>query len=321
VKEPMRLRYDPNTPAGMRQALFTSGASPPLPPAVRAAMSSLAVQLTSTAALGGVALGTRWTSFLVKAIGANAISKLMVAAACLSAAGGVAYLAEPLVVKTSKGSRPIPRPNLPAVTTGVEPTLALPVEIKPPNPVRSGIESRPDMTSPSNPEPANAGSATPLERTSGGVAAEPRTALSGSPDERANLQIAPVPGVGVRASPLGRKGGNVTSGTEVAVEEALLERPSGTAAPEPGIASEAKLLERARSHVASDPALALKETDLHKERFGEGHMNAERELIAVEALLRLGRRTEAEDRAAPRLRLDPTGLYAKRLHQLLAEYR
>jgi hypothetical protein len=86
------------------------------------------------------------------------------------------------------------------------------------------------------------------------------------------------------------------------------------------IAREAKLLERARSHLASDPELALRETNLHRERFGEGQMSAERELIAVEALLRLGRRAEAEGRAAPRLQQDPTGLYAKRLRQVFTEF-
>lgn len=86
------------------------------------------------------------------------------------------------------------------------------------------------------------------------------------------------------------------------------------------IASEAKLLERARGHLTSEPALALEETNLHLDRFGTGQMSAERELIAVEALLRLGRRAEAERRAAPRLQFDPSGLYAKRLRQLLVEF-
>ncbi|HEY5960177.1 MAG TPA: hypothetical protein VIV60_26670 [Polyangiaceae bacterium] len=87
-----------------------------------------------------------------------------------------------------------------------------------------------------------------------------------------------------------------------------------------GIAAEARLLERARRHLSSDPALSLRETKLHSERFASGKMAEERELIAVEALLRLGRRSEVERRAAPQLQQDRAGLYTKRLRQLLDEF-
>jgi hypothetical protein len=87
-----------------------------------------------------------------------------------------------------------------------------------------------------------------------------------------------------------------------------------------GIAAEAKLLERARRHLSTDPALALTETSQHRERFAAGQMVAERELIAVEALLRLGRRSEAERRASLQLQTDESGLYTKRLRQLLEEF-
>jgi hypothetical protein len=311
VKEPTRLRYDPNTPVGMRQALFTLGASPPLPPAVRGAMSSLALQLTSTTALGSVGLGIRWTSLFVKAMGANAVSKLIVAAVCFGAAGGVAYVAEPLIIKTPKGSRPLPRPGLPVVVPGVEPTRASPAETRQASEVPTGVEGRPGIAAPFKAEPTLAGSSKLIEQPSSGIAAAPESARSVMHREQVNP---------VGATLRERAGSNPATASPIAAEEALLERPSDTRVTEPGIASEAKLLERARSHVASDPGLALKETDWHRERFGEGHMSAERELIAVEALLRLGRRSEAENRAAPRLRLDPTGLYAKRLRQLLTEY-
>lgn len=85
----------------------------------------------------------------------------------------------------------------------------------------------------------------------------------------------------------------------------------------PTIADEARLLETARGNLSKDPARALALVRRHEARYPGGQLGAERELIAVDALLRLGRREEAERRAAPRLEDDPDSLYAKRLRQLL----
>jgi hypothetical protein len=85
-----------------------------------------------------------------------------------------------------------------------------------------------------------------------------------------------------------------------------------------GIADEARLLESARAALGNNPARALELASEHQRGYPSGQLAAEREVIAVDALLRLGRRQEAEERAAPRLRDAPNGLYAKRLRQLLA---
>ena len=84
-----------------------------------------------------------------------------------------------------------------------------------------------------------------------------------------------------------------------------------------GIADEARLLERARAALGSNPARALEIAADHQRLYPSGQLSAEREVIVVDALLRLGRRAEAEQRAAPRLRDYPDSLYAKRLRQLL----
>jgi hypothetical protein len=94
--------------------------------------------------------------------------------------------------------------------------------------------------------------------------------------------------------------------------------PSSVAAfEELTIADEARLLEKARSALANNPAQALEVVAVHQRQYPAGQLSAERELIAVDALLRLGRRQEAEQRAAPRLRQNPDSLYARRLRQLL----
>jgi hypothetical protein len=62
-------------------------------------------------------------------------------------------------------------------------------------------------------------------------------------------------------------------------------------------ASEAQLLQRARAALSTDPALALRLTQTHKQRFGNGQLAQEREVIAIDALERLNRGAEAKQRA------------------------
>ena len=62
--------------------------------------------------------------------------------------------------------------------------------------------------------------------------------------------------------------------------------------------SEPVLLEQARRTLASSPATALALTNQHLARFPHGLLAQEREVIAIEALRRLGRNAEADRRAA-----------------------
>ena len=93
--------------------------------------------------------------------------------------------------------------------------------------------------------------------------------------------------------------------------------PPVAAFEDPGLADEARVLESARSALASNPAQALEIANRHQRLYPAGQLSAEREFIAIDALLRLGRRDEAERRAAPRLAQAPGSLYARRLRQLL----
>jgi hypothetical protein len=86
-----------------------------------------------------------------------------------------------------------------------------------------------------------------------------------------------------------------------------------------GLALESQMLEAARSSLASNSAQSLEITIEYAQRFPRGQLRAECEFIAIDALLRLGRRDEAVRRAAPALSQTPDSLYAKRLRQLLAE--
>jgi hypothetical protein len=84
-----------------------------------------------------------------------------------------------------------------------------------------------------------------------------------------------------------------------------------------GLAREARLLERARAVVSSDPGAALAVLDEHGRAFPAGSLVLERELLAVDALLRLGRRADAEARARSIRERAPGSLYTRRLEHLL----
>jgi hypothetical protein len=108
-----------------------------------------------------------------------------------------------------------------------------------------------------------------------------------------------------------------TQGESLAVEPTLsVAKPAVAAFDDPTIADEAKLLEIARSALARDPARALQIADRHAQWHPQGQLAAEREFIAVEALLRLDRRQAAWQRAQPWLQRAPNSLYSKRLREL-----
>jgi hypothetical protein len=94
-----------------------------------------------------------------------------------------------------------------------------------------------------------------------------------------------------------------------------------TDAGEHALEREARLLERARAAMASDPRRALAVVAEHEAEFPDGALGIERELLAVEALVRLGHRGEAETRAAALRARAPGGLYTRRLEHLLGGAR
>lgn len=95
--------------------------------------------------------------------------------------------------------------------------------------------------------------------------------------------------------------------------------PQPEPAPDDGdqLALEVRWLDQARALLAGDPAAALARADAHARRFANGALAAERELIAVDALQRLGRAPEARRRADVLLARNPGSLYRGRLHELL----
>ncbi|HEY6556848.1 MAG TPA: hypothetical protein VI072_06230 [Polyangiaceae bacterium] len=68
-------------------------------------------------------------------------------------------------------------------------------------------------------------------------------------------------------------------------------------APAPRAADESTLLRQAQSQLKSNPARALALTQEHRRQFPNGALAQEREVIAIDALARLGQGSEAQKRA------------------------
>jgi len=91
-------------------------------------------------------------------------------------------------------------------------------------------------------------------------------------------------------------------------------------APEPSLADEAALLDRARTALQrGDARAALATCDAHVKNFTHGALREERERIAIEALLALGRHGDAEARAQRFDRAFPNSVQSERIHALLRD--
>lgn len=112
------------------------------------------------------------------------------------------------------------------------------------------------------------------------------------------------------------------SGTEAAPPAATpttSASAAGSSASTAGVADdgEADYLRRAHQLVSSDPAQSLAMTEAFPTRFPNGRLGQEREIVAIEALLALGRAPEARARAKLFLTLFPRSAHRKRLEMLV----
>jgi hypothetical protein len=106
---------------------------------------------------------------------------------------------------------------------------------------------------------------------------------------------------------------------ETAPRVELAPAPAGypETAPSAPSESEVSLLSRAQEALSRDPARALDLVRDHERKFDAGLLVQEREVIAVEALARLGRTKEAEARAAAFHARFPRSAHGRRIDVLL----
>jgi hypothetical protein len=100
---------------------------------------------------------------------------------------------------------------------------------------------------------------------------------------------------GNQASPITR---GLTSNRLGVGRAALPAASSSGNLPGSQLAQERALLDLARSNAArGEPALALEQVARHREQFPQGRLAEEREALGIRALLSLGRKQEAQERA------------------------
>ena len=141
------------------------------------------------------------------------------------------------------------------------------------------------------------------------ISARPAAAQAVRPAPASAAPAVTAPPLPVEASTAPARAPAVVS---VASEPAAAEAATG-ALPE----TELSLLRRARAAVVSNPAEAVRLSSRHAERFPSGLLAQEREVIAIDALVRLGRGDEARARAARFIEHYSGSAHVPRLRELL----
>ncbi len=77
--------------------------------------------------------------------------------------------------------------------------------------------------------------------------------------------------------------------------------------------TEGALLARAQAQIGSNPGGALALTELHRTRFPRGTLGQEREVLAITALVGMGRTAEARSRAEALIAAHPGSAHRRRL--------
>lgn len=101
------------------------------------------------------------------------------------------------------------------------------------------------------------------------------------------------------------------------VDPPVVELPAETPPRPEGMTAEARALEEARQLLARDPSAALAKANAHRAEFPDALLAAESDLIAIDALVRLGRTEEARSRG--RSLLARRSFYADRVRALVGD--
>jgi hypothetical protein len=150
---------------------------------------------------------------------------------------------------------------------------------------------------------------TPRTRSPDSVAAGPAPVKSGAASVALEPAATPAPQASATPEP---KPAPAASAARATPAEAA---PS--AGVEDALAGEAKLLNQAHAAMATEPQKALVIAGEHAKRYPRGQLAAERELILVQALVKLGRTREAEARGRALRKSTPSSIYGERLDTVL----
>jgi hypothetical protein len=164
--------------------------------------------------------------------------------------------------------------------------------------------------------PSPPASSVPVVSTSANIESPPPAA---APPPSSTSPLAPA--VTASPAPAPRASAPVAHASAVTSAVAVDPTPSsGSLGTPPVVAdgeTEAHLLQRAHEALGGSPAQALALTQEHASRFPGGSLAQEREVVAIQALLRLGRADEARARAARFFAAFPSSAHRRRIEALL----
>lgn len=167
--------------------------------------------------------------------------------------------------------------------------------------VMSSGATTPEVVS-TNAPPTGAGETTGLDR------APAANEAKGSATDVAAVPIDALPSAAPKMRAPAASGSTADSNTKAAESAG-----ASTAA------AELVLIRRAQDALSSDPARALAIANEHAQAFPRGELTQEREVVAVEALSKLGRKDDALRRANALLRRFPRTPYVAHLEKALGE--
>jgi hypothetical protein len=122
------------------------------------------------------------------------------------------------------------------------------------------------------------------------------------------------------AAPATGGGNRTAAGSRRSNIAAASSNAPATAAP-PGLAAELQGLAEIRRLLHSSPSRALAAAEAQQQRFAQGALGPERELLRIEALLNAGRAEEAKRRASRALHASDNPPYRERIEKLFAQTR
>lgn len=296
MKGPARWRDDQDSPDDVRAMLSAAKKTRPMTGQDRARLG----KRIGRAALAptGIALGL-WSKAVLAAAGVGAASWVAVAAV-----RKIVRHDDSAITASSRG--PAPRSSRSA-SGRTSPRAAVDAPNTPPNTVPN---TPPNTTTAPVPSVAITTSA-PLA-TQGPIPQPPLPRLQPTHARRIDHRplataLAPLASVAASASrPASPAPTSEAPGTSVASNEST-----------PPLLREAQLVERARVALASDPAIALARATEADEAFPSGALRSERDVVAIDALVRLGQRDRARERARRALQRDPQSAYAARWRAVL----
>jgi len=137
----------------------------------------------------------------------------------------------------------------------------------------------------------------------------PRTTIAAL-EPQAPVEPEPAP---VRAVPAARVRRHVAEARVAAPA------PVEAVAPTDSLAREIPLIDAGRSDLAAAPSRALAALETHRREFPRGQLAAEREFLAVQALLQMNRVADANKRAAELAARYPSSSYAARAARLIED--